>query len=481
MYPMKWMKRLASHYERMRELYPAEELIVVFDIDGTIFDLRYHTYHLLKTYDQLHDTSYFETLNLRDIETRQPDLVDFLRTLDLTEDIIRSVSEWYQAYQANTSAVSESYRPLEGVMELIRWLQLQPHTNVGINSSRPDSLRKQTLELLNRMGNAFKVHFDSELLMMNERRTSATVLDSKIMGIRQFQAKGYRVFAVIDDNIQNVHAIEEHLADSEILFMHAESAFTPKTKECITTGECVTEEECEEEQAQQKHNHVQFVWHSYLTDTTLRKFLETNIQWIEFDVRMDWIGNRVILRSDSFEKVPMQEDEKFITLTEILNQLRGRGKSIKIDFKEGGPLLDEVFDIIDAHGYKPHQLWFNAKLDVLGEEGFLRIARTYPGAIIQAPIDFIKPLVMSLPERASQILQDLEQWGINRFSVGWKFATNREFIMALKKKGYQVNIYNVPTFEAFLQASLLGPSSITSDFNYRYWSTKSRNRISLNG
>ena len=35
--------------------------------------------------------------------------------------------------------------------------------------------------------------------------------------------------------------------------------------------------------------------------------------------------------------------------------------------------------------------------------------------------------------------------------------------------GFEVNIYNVPDLEAFLQAVLLMPRSITSDFNFPEW------------
>ena len=34
----------------------------------------------------------------------------------------------------------------------------------------------------------------------------------------------------------------------------------------------------------------------------------------------------------------------------------------------------------------------------------------------------------------------------------------------------QVNIYDVPNLEAFLQAALIMPRSLTSDFNFPKWS-----------
>jgi hypothetical protein len=36
-----WMRSLALHLRRMRHAYPDDELVVAFDIDGTIIDTRH--------------------------------------------------------------------------------------------------------------------------------------------------------------------------------------------------------------------------------------------------------------------------------------------------------------------------------------------------------------------------------------------------------------------------------------------------------
>ena len=46
----------------------------------------------------------------------------------------------------------EAHRPFRGVLEVIRWFQLQPNTEVGLNSGRPEDLRAETLTTLNRLG-----------------------------------------------------------------------------------------------------------------------------------------------------------------------------------------------------------------------------------------------------------------------------------------------------------------------------------------
>jgi len=465
---MKWMKQLATHYEKVRSDNPAGKLIIVFDIDGTILDMRWYMLYLLQSYDQLHQTNYFKDLEISDIEVTEKDIGHLLKSLGLSDDIIASVEQWQSRYYESSAHLLESYRPLQGVMELIRWIQLQPNTSVGLNSSRPEHMREETLELLNQLGAAFKVRFKSDLLYLDDKTDESSEVQSKLAGIIYFQSKNYQVVAVVDNKPENLHALSEQLDDKSILMLHTESVF-PSRRSTPFSTESYYNKKIVKDRPKPCDEHVQFVWHSIVTRQNLEKFLETNIKWIEFDVRMDWIGDRVIVRSDSFDKVPMHEDEQFISLKQILEFLRSTGRSIKIDFKEEEPILSKTIEILKAYSYTDDQLWFNAKLDRIGEEGFRMIKRNFPGAILQAPVDFIKPLVLSMPEKAAEIMDDLEQWGINRFSVGWRFSSNRQFIQALKRKGYEVNIYNVPDFESFLQAILLDPTSITSDFNYQNW------------
>ena len=60
-------------------------------------------------------------------------------------------------------------------------------------------------------------------------------------------------------------------------------------------------------------------------------------------------------------------------------------------------------------------------------------------------------------------------WGINRFSIDWCTQDMRTFSDQMDKWGFEVNIYNVPDLNSFLQAVLLMPCSITSDFNFPKW------------
>ena len=102
------MGRLASHYRRMRTEYPDDQLIVLFDVDGTIVDLRHMVLRLLREHDQKYGTSYFRALSLeegfRQLRRLFPDAiiqcpVDFMAPLilampDEAQKILSSVKDW---------------------------------------------------------------------------------------------------------------------------------------------------------------------------------------------------------------------------------------------------------------------------------------------------------------------------------------------------------------------------------------------------
>jgi hypothetical protein len=70
---------------------------------------------------------------------------------------------------------------------------------------------------------------------------------------------------------------------------------------------------------------------------------------------------------------------------------------------------------------------------------------------------------------ALKFLRMLCSCGIDRFSVNWSTPGSRRIIIQLQNWDFDVNIYNVPDLEGFLQAALLLPKSITAYFNFPKW------------
>lgn len=115
-------------------------------------------------------------------------------------------------------------------MEVIRWFQMQPNTDVGLNTGRHETIRIDTLRSLNSIGNHYKVSFVNELLYMNSYGWDKGVRHSKQRGIRYFQNRGYRVFGYIDNEPENLKAVSECNPGDDVLLLHANTIFESKRK-----------------------------------------------------------------------------------------------------------------------------------------------------------------------------------------------------------------------------------------------------------
>lgn len=465
-----WMKKLASHYENTKNLYPKERLIILFDIDGTILDMRYMIFHTLRSYDQIYHTRFFDDLSLEHINVHENQVEKLLSALKVPEEKRTEVLCFFNTHRWSSSAILESHRPFMGVMEVIRWFQIQPNTFIGLNTGRPEYLRKDTLRSLNKLGEEYKVSFKNDLLQMNPHGWEQLVGNAKAAAVTHFRNAGYRVFAIVDNEPENLEAVAAVDMEKEILLLHANTIFESKRKKLpgrTVSGKVYDITELIQEKSLPQH--IQFVWHGVNDEANLRQFIASKVRWAECDVRMDLEGKEIILRHDSFDETPLQEDEEPLILKDVLNSFKLMDKSIKLNLKENGVLIEKTLEILQKSGFEGVQLWFNGKVDVLKEEAFKRLRKTYPAAIIQCPIDLVVPLILSDPDRVRRTLLEYQGWGIDRFSIKWRINRLREILDRLDRMGFKVNLYNVPDLESFLRAVLLMPRSITSDFNFPKW------------
>jgi hypothetical protein len=77
-------------------------------------------------------------------------------------------------------------------------------------------------------------------------------------------------------------------------------------------------------------------------------------------------------------------------------------------------------------------------------------------------------MMLASETATSQILRLLRAWGISRLSFRWS-PVARRVLDDVEARGWEVNLYGVPDLEAFLEASLLLPTSVTADFNFPEW------------
>lgn len=220
-----WMTRLAHHHSTMRRAHPGEELLIVFDIDGTILDMRHMMEYVLKKFDEELGTEYFKDLSSGDIDFHEDHVSNLLDRLEVPRldraMILRSFEERLVA----ATAFPESQRPFHGALEVIGWFQRQRGTFVGLNTGRPECLRTNTLNTLNGWGRSHGVVFRDELLYMRSKDSSGGISGAKVAGMDYFVRSGYRVIAFVDNEPENLRAVGDADLEGEILLLHADTIF----------------------------------------------------------------------------------------------------------------------------------------------------------------------------------------------------------------------------------------------------------------
>jgi hypothetical protein len=468
-----WMRSLAEHYAGCRIAHPDDQLLVVFDIDGTILDMRHLVSHVLNEFDRAHGTRLFDGLVPEDVDVHENEIEGLLDRWHVPPARRGEVLEWYQRRRWSQTSVLMAHRPYRGVLEVIRWFQIQPHTSVGLNTGRPESLRDATLRCLNELGREYKVTFSDDLLFMNPEGWELDVPKHKGAGIRHFQESGYWVVAVVDNEPEIIEALVAADTSQEILFLHADTLYQSRRRTTPRTvggrDYAITSLVAERDLPR----HVQLVWHGVNDEANLRQFLASPVRWGEVDVRRHPRGG-LVLQHDAFgpDRQPLAKgsgtDGDFLSLERALGELRDAGKGVKVDVKQAG-ILDEILDLVAQSGPTDEDLWFNGRLDMLGEAGVRAIRAAHPEATIQCPIDFMAPLGAAMPSEAQRVLQMLSGWGVSRYSVAWAEGRGRELFEQFAGWGYEVNLYAVRDLEQFLRAVLMLPHSITADFNFPEW------------
>jgi FMN phosphatase YigB (HAD superfamily) len=229
-----WVRNLSDQYERMQDRYPGDPMLIVFDVDGTLLDTRHLVRWLLLDFDRNHGTDYFSGLRAEDVATHENQVGALLKQRGLYHCERIGVLEWYHERRWNPDALLASHCSYQGVWDIVRSFQNESRTQVGINTGRPEAMRQETLQLLNALGREYDAAFENDLLAMNSSGPDKA-LHAKAAGLRRFRERGYRVFAVVDDDSESLAAMAEVDTGAEILFLHADDihhsklASTPDT------------------------------------------------------------------------------------------------------------------------------------------------------------------------------------------------------------------------------------------------------------
>ncbi|MCE7736475.1 MAG: hypothetical protein GPJ54_16460 [Candidatus Heimdallarchaeota archaeon] len=465
---MSWMKSLSEHYHNMSETYPQSQIMIVFDIDDTIVDIRIPLLYVLQKYDSNHDTSHFMDLTLEDIVFEEWHIQDWLPRIVNDPSEREKIVKFVRSEMWQEDTIFLSHRPFRGVLEIIRWFQIQDNTTVGLNTGRSSSLRDVTLNSLNVLGKEYRVHFSPDLLYMNplQNKLEKDITSYKAKGIQYFQENGYKVIAFVDNEPANLKVIEDVIGDPNILLLHADTMFG-SSRELIPERSVIGREYQFSDIVEPKllPKHISFVWNGVNNDLILDAYINSNVFWAELDVRRHPLTRDLVLRHAAFD-TPAFQDQNLFRLKDMLNRLKPIDKGIKIVLKEDEGLLDEVIEILLAVQIASDKLWFDIIFEVFYEEGLKHIRDCFPHTIISTRVDFLVPLMSQFPMYVADILDKLSHQGINQYSISFNTYNKEIFTEKMDEWGFDVNIRDIYTFEEFLQAILFLPTSIVSTFDF---------------
>ncbi len=452
-----WMKTLSEHYESFRVSFPNEKLLVAFDIDGTILDMRHIICHALRSFDAINGTKYFTALEWKDIDFHEEQIDVIFEKRNIPEIHCQAIRNQYWNLLLSAATTIEAHCPFQGVLDVIRWFQLQPNTFVGLNTGRPESLRQGTLGSINELAGRFNVKFSSDLLFMRPDDWKLGIAAIKPEGIRYFQQKGYRVFAFVDNEPENLHAVSVMDRNKEILLLHADTIF--KSTQTVIPERAVRGRHYNVSHLTSDKTlpqHVQLVWRCTYERESFAAFAGSNIHWLE--INLDEILKQ------------KNKDKRTLSLHESLNFAIASGKSIKLDLCQDVSVFEKALEIAAKYGFAGEALWFKLRdSHVLSGNCLRKIGTKYPEAIIEYNVDFLAKSILDEPDSAKEILTLLKKAGINRYSLTRGKPAWRRITVDLINWGFDVHINSVTTFENFLQTALLTPRSMTLCFGFDSW------------
>jgi hypothetical protein len=467
------MATLARHFETIRDR-SNRDLIVLFDIDGTILDHRYVIYDILNAYDREHGTDYFQNLTLSDIKIRENSIDKLLDRIDLPDQYHNPIIDYFHENRWSEDVLLRSHRPFQGVMDVIRWFQLQPETHVGLNTARPEPLRQTTLKSLNRLGSEYKVTFRDSLLHMNDNDWSDAE-ESKIEGIKYFQDNDYRIVAMIDNEPENLAAIDNSGVGNDLLLLHADN-FLDTGSSALPDGSISGENYRLSEliSGQSGAEHITLIRDGLDHRAGLQDFKRSPIHWGNLTVREAPRDNRLIIRQDSFKENPVTETDERFFLDEALDLLENLNKGILFDSKISPKSLDHFLTVLEDSNLDTNNLGFRIELGQLRHQDISTLRTHFPEARFQLAVNFLSDVILGEEDKAKYLLRGLkDDWGIDEFSMDWQVFRKRDLLDTLREWNFKTNIRNVPNLEQYLNAALLLPDSITVDLGANRLNTPS--------
>ncbi|HEX6420111.1 MAG TPA: hypothetical protein VFZ77_16540 [Acidimicrobiales bacterium] len=339
-------------------------------------------------------------------------------------------------------------RASRGVLDALRWFHAQPLTSVAVVVDRPAAQRAATLAELEEIGRPYRLAWDPDLVRLRPDGAAADPAAHRVDALQHWRQAGHRVVAVVDGDRTVLERLGRSGAAGDTLLLPTADMRAGRRAAAAGAG-----------------GHVELVWHEVNDRVRMSQFLASPMRWAEIDVRLDPDG-ALALRHDDF--APGDGDDGAPDPHEVLARMRAAGKGVNLDVKDPDALGTAVAAVAGA-GIDDGDLWLNGRIDKLGEKAMRAVARDHPDARLQCPVEFLGPLAGTMPHLARAVINELHEWGVDRFSLAWTNTHRDLLIDRLDAWGAEVNLYAVTDLRTFLTAVMRLPHSLTADLTIPEW------------
>ncbi len=436
-----WLRALAEHVTRQRKLHPDVALLVLVDVDGTLLDLRQGVQGLLADLDRHQPGSGLADLPLE----RVPNDERSLRALFEAHAVDRAERERllvaFERLCWSPEAVSANRQPFLGVLEMLRWLRMQPGVFVALNSSRPESRREETVQALRTLSRHFGLRFSEDLVFLRSgQRDPQHPHQSKVDGVEHYRRMGYRVVAVLDDDSEALAAIGTQSSSPDLLLVQA--------------GDLAAALPAPVDEGRSASDHPAAIcWRGPMAGPHFERFLGTCAPAAWVPVRRGPAGEVEVLSETG---QPVFED--------LLGSFAQCGKGLWLEFKEGGSVLSRVVHTLARSGFPTDQMVFVASPEKLGETGFQRLAEACPDAIRAAHGHFLSTLAEVAPDLARESLARLRGWGVQRIVVAYDDPHREALVRLVREADLELALDAGAGLMPYLASTGCLPEAVISDF-----------------
>lgn len=210
---------LIMHHENMRILYPDDKLMILCECEGAVYDMRILTLNVLRSFDREHGTRFFKNLSVDKLPLPLTDIDNVLSKLLIPIGISREISSWFSRHLWNMDSVWSAHRPLANVMKVLKGLQLQDRTHIGLSATRAGKTEDEFISIINTLGKGVGMRCNHETVFFDDADEDKKSTKRMLRACRHFQNKGYRLIAVIDNRAE-VEPAHIFCIDRSLEMMH---------------------------------------------------------------------------------------------------------------------------------------------------------------------------------------------------------------------------------------------------------------------